>query len=223
MLSSYSYSALNNQSLAQTLHISTDLAKRLIDRITYIDSLNTSHALYYPILTNEFLIKRNYKIGCEVGVFTGGHAHFILSNSKIEKLYCIDSYTNLSDSPSLITEQFSKNEWQLCWDTMYYYTQEKLSNFGNRVQSIRQDSEEAARIITNNSLDFIFIDGDHSYLGVLKDCINYYDKVRPGGIIAGDDYQINDVARALHDFFAQKNLTINIYPGQKRFWWVEKP
>lgn len=209
--------------LAKKLHVSDGVANSLINRITYIDNLNTSHAPYYPILTEEFLQKRGYKIGCEVGVFTAGHAQFILANSNIDKLYCVDSYIAPVDSPSIITDGFEKDDWQSCWETIYHYAIDKLSIFGNRAQFIRLPADKAAKKITNHSLDFVFIDGDHSYSGALADCINYYDKVRSGGIICGDDYQIDDVARALDDFFDQKNLPIHVYQGQTRFWWVEKP
>ncbi len=77
-------------------------------------------------------------------------------------------------------------------------------------------------MIDDHSLDFVFIDGDHSYDAVLSDCINYYDKVRSGGIITGDDYHNQEVRQAVQDFFKEKKLVINVYPGQKRFWWIEK-
>ena len=37
--------------------------------------------------------------------------------------------------------------------------------------------------------DFIYIDGDHSSYGVIKDAVNAYECLKPGGIIAFDDYQ----------------------------------
>lgn len=43
----------------------------------------------------------------------------------------------------------------------------------------------------NDSLDFVFIDGDHSYDSVLKDMEDWYDKVKKGGVIAGHDYLPN--------------------------------
>jgi len=214
---------LISRNLAQKLQVSEELAKSLIERITHIDNLNTSHAPYYPILSRAFLKERSYKIGCEVGVFTGGHAKFMLANSNIEKLYCVDSYIAPMDSASIITDGFARNYWQACWDTMYYYTLDKMGVFGDRVQFIRLPANKAANMIEDHSLDFVFIDGDHSYAGALADCVNYYDKVRSGGIVSGDDYQIDDVARAVNAFFTQKNLTINVYQGQSRFWWVEKP
>lgn len=214
---------LTKQDLAPKLNVSLETAAQLIERITYIDRINTNHAPYYPILSEEFLKKRNYKVGCEVGVFTAGHAAFILANTNVETLYCVDSYRAPMQGSTIITEGFEKNLWQACWDTIFYYAQDKLSFFGNRAKFIRSPSEQAAATLADECLDFVFIDGDHSYAGALADFRNYFGKVRSGGIIAGDDYQIEDVRRAANEFFGQKNLTINIYAGQERFWWIEKP
>ncbi len=214
---------LVQHNMAQVLHVPEVLAAHMIERIGYIDRLNTSHAPYYPILSNAFLKERGYKIGCEIGVFTAGHAAFILANTAVEKLYCVDSYIAPMHIVTTITDGFDRRYWQACWDTMYHYAVDKLSAFGKRAYFIRMSAAQAASMIADHSLDFIFIDGDHSYAGALSDCGNYYDKVRSGGMIAGDDYNIDDVGRAVRDFFGQKKLVINVYPGQQRFWWVEKP
>jgi predicted O-methyltransferase YrrM len=36
--------------------------------------------------------------------------------------------------------------------------------------------------------DFVYVDGDHTSLGVLKDGINAMQVVAPGGVVAFDDY-----------------------------------
>lgn len=40
----------------------------------------------------------------------------------------------------------------------------------------------------NSPIKFLFIDGDHSYVGVMSDIKNWSKHVRPGGIIILDDY-----------------------------------
>jgi len=37
--------------------------------------------------------------------------------------------------------------------------------------------------------DFIYVDGDHTAPSVIKDAVNSFDCLNPGGIIAFDDYQ----------------------------------
>lgn len=58
---------------------------------------------------------------------------------------------------------------------------------------LRKDShdtntvKEVSDIFQNHSIDFAFIDGDHTYEGVKSDFVNYGRLVRPGGIIAFHD------------------------------------
>ena len=50
------------------------------------------------------------------------------------------------------------------------------------------DSWRAARELTDESCDIIFIDADHRYDYVKTDIINYRPKVKPGGILCGHDF-----------------------------------
>jgi hypothetical protein len=36
--------------------------------------------------------------------------------------------------------------------------------------------------------DFVYVDGDHTAYGVIKDAVNAFECLNPGGIIAFDDY-----------------------------------
>jgi cephalosporin hydroxylase len=49
--------------------------------------------------------------------------------------------------------------------------------------------QRVARILARNKLDVLFIDGDHSYEGVLADFLSYRHLVRDGGLIAFHDIQ----------------------------------
>ena len=50
------------------------------------------------------------------------------------------------------------------------------------------DSLEAAETTQDESLDFVYIDADHSYKSCMLDIIAWESKVRHGGIISGHDY-----------------------------------
>jgi predicted O-methyltransferase YrrM len=70
-----------------------------------------------------------------------------------------------------------------------------LSSFARNQQTItliEGDSTapatlEKVRLIFPDGLDFLFIDGDHSYTGVKQDFLNYSPLVRPGGLVAFHD------------------------------------
>jgi predicted O-methyltransferase YrrM len=51
----------------------------------------------------------------------------------------------------------------------------------------QQSYREVEEILAGNKLDFLFIDGDHSYEGVKLDFEDYKGFVRPGGLIAFHD------------------------------------
>jgi cephalosporin hydroxylase len=55
--------------------------------------------------------------------------------------------------------------------------------------------EEVKKILNGKELDFLFIDGDHTYEGVKKDFEMYSPLVKKGGIIAFHDIVNNDPAR----------------------------
>jgi len=88
-----------------------------------------------------------------------------------------------------------------------------------------QNSADVAHLFKNGDLDFVFVDGSHEYQYVKQDLEMYYDKIRSGGIMAGDDYNtgFSGVPRAVNEFFTAKGIQLNIDAEQPRFWWVQKP
>ncbi len=74
----------------------------------------------------------------------------------------------------------------------------------------RMTSEEAVGLFEDDSLDWVYIDGDHHYAAVKADLQLWYPKVRPGGVLAGDDMHTggwwgDGVARAVAEFASAPN------------------
>lgn len=82
--------------------------------------------------------------------------------------------------------------------------------YQDKIQLIRKPSDQAHDDIPDNSLDFIFIDGDHNYAQTFRDLKNYYPKVREGGIFAGHDIQLPSVIRAVREFVASIDLDLSL-------------
>ena len=57
----------------------------------------------------------------------------------------------------------------------------------------------------DNSIDAIYIDGDHSYEGVKSDLELYYPKVKKNGLILCDDYTNFESVKKAVDEFCKKN------------------
>ncbi len=49
---------------------------------------------------------------------------------------------------------------------------------------------DALEDFEDNSLDFVYIDGDHNFKHISEDIYEWTKKVRSGGIVSGHDYLI---------------------------------
>lgn len=65
---------------------------------------------------------------------------------------------------------------------------------------------KAKRILNGRKFDFLFIDGDHEYNGVLEDLIQWYPLVRPGGLIA------------IHDIVPDEEAKTGVRPKNSLIW-----
>jgi len=150
--------------------------------------------------------------GVEIGVRNGDNSISILKNLDMAMLYCVDPYKPYKD----ISMYYSK-ELQ---DKYYLEAFNKLGRKDN-VTFIRKTSLQAKNSIPDN-LDFVYVDGDHSYQGVKLDLENYWPKLRQGGILGGDDYDgghYYGVMKAVDCFIEKHNL---VFHGGKSDWWVVK-
>jgi hypothetical protein len=138
----------------------------------------------------------------EIGTCWGGFANFLLSETPVTQLTCVDPYRHWPDevyADSLNNYSDEQN------DEKYLRVYGRLvSAFGTRVSMLRAPSTEAAKVFANSSLAFIYIDANHDFLHATQDIMAWIPKLAPGGIIAGDDVEDGT---APHD--ANGNLKIS--------------
>lgn len=73
-----------------------------------------------------------------------------------------------------------------------------LPDYPNIVK-VKLPSVQAAQQYADHSLDFVYIDADHSYASVVEDINAWKNKVKQGGFIAGHDSYIPEVLQAVRD------------------------
>ncbi|NER03544.1 MAG: hypothetical protein F6K17_13445 [Okeania sp. SIO3C4] len=95
-------------------------------------------------------------------------------------LFAIDTWKGSSSVPSMVKEVNNKNILNIFIENM-----KTLGLFHEIVKPIVMESIAAAQIFPNNSLDFIFIDGDHSYSSIKQDILAWLPKLKEGGTISG--------------------------------------
>lgn len=86
----------------------------------------------------------------------------------------------------------------------------------SNVRLIPGMTTEAARY-WDTPIDFLYVDADHSYIGVWSDLVSWVPHVKPGGLIVGDDYEhprYPGVKQAWDDFEARWEIPLTRYQSQ---------
>lgn len=78
----------------------------------------------------------------------------------------------------------------------------KRHNLLFKIPIIRGNSKEFINILPNNSVDCVFIDGDHSYDGCLNDIIEMIPKLKSNSILFGHDSRNIEVKNAVDFIFS---------------------
>jgi len=140
-----------------------------------------------------------FKAGAEIGTRIGAYAKELCLALPGLKLYCIDpwkaypEYNEISDQ-SQLNRQFER-------------AKRTLTPYGCEI--IREESMNAVRRFGPNSLDFVYVDGNHDYKYALEDITEWTKIVRPGGIVYGHDYT-NDhqgVMQAVHEYISKNSIS----------------
>ena len=118
------------------------------------------------------------KIGVEIGTAEGEFAEIICKANPQLKLYTIDPFEPYEDFRELpYTPVFPRFEKT---------ARERLSKYNCVV--VKDYSMNAVKNFKDNSIDFVYIDGNHAFPFVVNDIFEWSKKVKVGGIISGDDY-----------------------------------
>jgi GR25 family glycosyltransferase involved in LPS biosynthesis len=137
----------------------------------------------------------------EIGVFKGDFAHELLQTNP-QQLYLVDCWMK---GPMMSGDVDGNNVVNVSNAEDLYHSVMKRFKFNANVSIHKQFSNDFLASIPNNSLDVIYIDGDHSYMGVKRDLEYAIQKVRKYGCIMGHDYKMNmRKAKTSYDFGVKK-------------------
>lgn len=154
--------------------------------------------------------------GAEVGTLRGDTSRRLLEGHPNLFLIMIDSweppaasspYASSQDSAAIQTPQKHLENMV----TAYQQT----SFAESRRNLLRCSSATAAKMVPEQSLDFAFIDADHTYQQVRNDIWDWWPKVRKGGVLCGHDYNslkerrgLWGVKKAVDEFALELNLPV---------------
>jgi hypothetical protein len=144
----------------------------------------------------------------EVGVWKGRSICFLgqalKALNKSPKIFAIDTFKGSDNEP------IHKDAIDKCGgDTLSIFRDNlKDLNLSDSISIMQEESIEASKQFSDNSIDIIFIDSNHSYESVTRDLNAWYSKVKVGGIISGHDFLWKSVENAVREFSEKEKIEL---------------
>jgi len=153
----------------------------------------------------------------EIGSYKGKSASFmaveIANSGKRIKFDCVDTWLGSPEHQ----KDGNLPDWNVINGNLFDIFKQNMEPVKNYYKAKRMTSLRAAATYPDNSLDFVFIDADHSYEAIRADIIAWWPKVKIGGIISGHDFHLGapGVVNATNELFGYVRVTGSC-------WWYEK-
>lgn len=140
----------------------------------------------------EKVHENHWRMGVEVGVYNCKNLSNLLELCPALHMHAVDPMAYVPGQIGTKGEDpFVKADWESCRHTL-----DGLVNAGHVTPWIMTSVQAAARF-PSGWVDFVFIDGDHSYRHVLMDIILWSQKLRDHGWLIGHDINFPSVQKAV--------------------------
>jgi len=149
-------------------------------------------------------------IGVELGVAEGVFSEQVLKHQPVKHWYSIDMWAG---DRGHTTQQ-------------YIMASERLAPYQDRNTIIRAKFADVVSDFSDEYFDFIYVDGyAHTGQENGQTLTDWWPKLKPGGIFAGDDYHSDWplTQRAVDNFCAQHNLKLKIHTFDEHNHWSRFP
>jgi len=140
-------------------------------------------------------LRASGNVGIELGVAGGGFSARMVQTGRFSRFYGVDAYTG----------GHGVKEYKAALQVIGLWSDYRL---------LRMPFSQAVDIFPDGSFDFIYVDGyAHSGCEGGRTLQEWYPKLKPGGTMAGDDYDPQTwplVVWAVHEMATQLNVEISI-------------
>jgi len=149
----------------------------------------------------------------EVGVWRGEFTRMILNQLQPKKLTLIDPWKNFDERKDAFDGQTKEDEFERIHNEVKAKFADEIE--AGQVEIMRALSADALAEMNENTLDFAYLDGDHSYEGVKADLEGVFPLMKQGGIIMMDDFHRRGwwgdaVIRAAQEFLGTHSQDVQI-------------
>lgn len=154
----------------------------------------------------------------EVGVAEGRFSEEILGWG-VPFLYLVDLWAFHQDGLAELSAWSDDTHEQKLAEAI-----ERLSHYEGKYSILRGWAHEMCKNIPNQSLGFVYIDASHDYENVLRDLNLYWPKLVANGVMAGHDWPIHGVQKAVKQFAKEHDLEIHLLTVNENdaSFWLER-
>lgn len=149
----------------------------------------------------------------EIGVWRGEFTRMLLDELEPERLTLIDPWMNFDERKHAFDGSTNTDTFERIFLEVKQKFQQEIT--AGQVAIKRALSSVALSEIEEDSLDFAYLDGDHSYDGVMADLEGVFPLMKVGGVIMMDDYHRRGwwgdaVIRAAQEFMGAHSREVQI-------------
>lgn len=166
---------------------------------------------------------RYVEVGCWLGRATACMGTRCREALKDIEINVVDTFAGSKSEPCATIQKNVLRQDPSCREVETSFRELFADNMrATRTAAIMHEGEsvEMAKHFDDNSLDAVYIDAGHTYEEVVMDLVAWIPKVKPGGVICGDDYGIDfpGVTAAVNEMFGKDKVR-----QQGKVWIYEVP
>ena len=157
----------------------------------------------------------------EIGSFLGRSTHYLATslmnaNKENVKIYCVDTFEGSSEHANI---KLPKDFSSMFRDNLKFFIGRNMVH----ILQGRSDDPMILERIEEATVDFIMVDGAHEYDPVKDDIINWWPKLKPNGVMFGDDYNLKSVELAVKEGLAVcGHRAYGVNKGFEQTWYCSK-
>ena len=150
---------------------------------------------------------RYLEVGSWLGLSSIVVANGLLANMNLQaRIYCVDTWRGSAEHQGMPEVALDDLHSQCVRNI-------KDAQVDCFIELIRGESGEVARTWRDEPLDLVFIDGDHSFTGCMRDLRSWHRLLKPSGRLLGHDATPGgDVEAAVRQFCRERALRASVCP-----------
>jgi predicted O-methyltransferase YrrM len=149
--------------------------KTQLDHYDFSNSWAAGNLPLWIWLINRKIESKELKI-LEIGSYEGQSAIIFLNLAPDSQITCVDTWRGSDEHPE---DMYSQVEARFDSNT---------STYMSRITKIKQTSDSFFQQHSDEKFDLIYLDGSHRREDVLRDGLQAFDALKPGGFLIFDDF-----------------------------------